>query len=316
MKKFEAASGKYIDKEAAKNFVAEHLSNQQVVRDVGTDVAVDSLEEKTVVYNIFAVGDIEDKVTRTLDNKVLRVPGTLERKDCFSFCLTLDKGKDQHFSDDNREVYRTTDLNSLHLADCIGRGIPIKEVLQKEDHWFSLLVSRAKNQQPLLSRLTTFNRIDVPASSDPLNGMYIGSNGYLATEVIQLKKLFGPWHKVDGIKEVSEPELCEYVEAVNLTGDIDMPAGQVAFQAKIGEKYKLYPGIILEEKYGAVARYKGKGRLSGFQNFKLVDVDVLILGEEYRRREGFAIAVLYSAPEHYFMKFFKQLTLQSFHESH
>lgn len=129
MKKFEAASGKYIDKEAAKNFVAEHLSNQQVVRDVGTDVAVDSLEEKTVVYNIFAVGDIEDKVTRTLDNKVLRVPGTLERKDCFSFCLTLDKGKDQHFSDDNREVYRTTDLNSLHLADCIGRGIPIKVCL-------------------------------------------------------------------------------------------------------------------------------------------------------------------------------------------
>ena len=42
MMKFEAASGNYIDKEAAKNFVAEHLSNQQVARDVGTDVAVDS----------------------------------------------------------------------------------------------------------------------------------------------------------------------------------------------------------------------------------------------------------------------------------
>ena len=70
-------------------------------------------------------------------------------------------------------------------------------------------------------------------------GLYIGSNGYLATEVIQLKKLFGPWHKVDGIKEVSEPELCEYVEAVNLTGDIDMPAGQASLYTSLSSFFIL-----------------------------------------------------------------------------
>ncbi|KAK1386190.1 hypothetical protein POM88_023925 [Heracleum sosnowskyi] len=296
MMKFMAATGNYMDEEAAKNFVAKHRSNQQVARDRGPEFVVDPLEEKTVVHFVFTVGDIEDKFTRTLNRKVLRVPGTLERKECYSFCLKLEEDKDQHLSDDHdHELYRTTDHFSLDFVDCVVRGIPTKGVMGDECHrkFVSLLVSRAENQQPLLSRLTTFNRIDIPASSDPLNGLCIGSNGYLATEVIQLRRLFGPWHEVDGIKEVSEPELCEYVEAVNLTGDCDMPAGQATFRAKVGEKYKLRPGILLEERFGAVARYKGKGRLPGFHNFKLVDVDVIILGEEYRR-DGFGIALLIS----------------------
>ncbi|KAK1377616.1 hypothetical protein POM88_024360 [Heracleum sosnowskyi] len=52
-----------------------------------------------------------------------------------------------------------------------------------------------------------------PESSDPLNGLYTGSNGYLATKVIQIRKLFGPWHEA-GDKKV-----------VNLTGDFDVPSG-------------------------------------------------------------------------------------------
>lgn len=46
--------------------------------------------------------------------------------------------------------------------------------------------------------------------------------------VIQIRKLFGPWHEAGDIKDVLEPELCEYVEAVNLTDDSVIPAGQVS----------------------------------------------------------------------------------------
>ncbi|XP_074331758.1 protein EXECUTER 1, chloroplastic-like isoform X5 [Apium graveolens] len=289
MMKFMAATGNYMDDETVKNFAAKHRSSQHISRDIGTEFVVDSLEEKIVAHFVFTIGDIVDKVTRNLGKKVLRVPGTLERKECFSFCLKLEK--DQHVSDDhNLEVYRTTDYSSLDFVDCAVRGIPQGGYGRGRSHEIYFTSRRAQNQQPLLSRLTTFNRIDVPSSSDPLNGLCIGSNGYLASEVIQLRRLFGPWPEIDSTKEVSEPELCEYVEAVNLTGDFDVPAGQVA-------------------------RYKGKGRLPGFNNFKLVDVDVIILGEECCR-DGFAIAVLFSAPKHYFLKFFQQLGLQSFHESH
>ncbi|KAL8116864.1 hypothetical protein AgCh_023153 [Apium graveolens] len=235
MMKFMAATGNYMDDEAAKNFAAKHRSSQHISRDIGTEFVVDSLEEKIVAHFVFTVGDIVDKVTRNLGKKVLRVPGTLERKECFSFCLKFEKDH-QHVSDDhNLEVYRTTDYSSLDFVDCAVRGIPTKGVMAEEDHnkFISLLVSRAQNQQPLLSRLTTFNRIDVPASSDPLNGLCIGSNGYLASEVIQLRRLFGPWPEIDSTKEVSEPELCEYVEAVNLTGDFDVPAGQASLYTSL-----------------------------------------------------------------------------------
>ncbi|KAK1387643.1 hypothetical protein POM88_015821 [Heracleum sosnowskyi] len=50
MMKYATASGSYLDKEAAKNFVARYRSYEQVAWDVGTEVAVDSLEEKTVVH--------------------------------------------------------------------------------------------------------------------------------------------------------------------------------------------------------------------------------------------------------------------------
>ncbi|KAL8116870.1 hypothetical protein AgCh_023159 [Apium graveolens] len=232
MMKFMAATGNYMDDETVKNFAAKHRSSQHISRDIGTEFVVDSLEEKIVAHFVFTIGDIVDKVTRNLGKKVLRVPGTLERKECFSFCLKLEK--DQHVSDDhNLEVYRTTDYSSLDFVDCAVRGIPQGGYGRGRSHEIYFTSRRAQNQQPLLSRLTTFNRIDVPSSSDPLNGLCIGSNGYLASEVIQLRRLFGPWPEIDGTKEVSEPELCEYVEAVNLTGDFDVPAGQASLYTSL-----------------------------------------------------------------------------------
>ncbi|KAL8116867.1 hypothetical protein AgCh_023155 [Apium graveolens] len=232
MMKFMAATGNYMDDETVKNFAAKHRSSQHISRDIGTEFVVDSLEEKIVAHFVFTIGDIVDKVTRNLGKKVLRVPGTLERKECFSFCLKLEK--DQHVSDDhNLEVYRTTDYSSLDFVDCAVRGIPQGGYGRGRSHEIYFTSRRAQNQQPLLSRLTTFNRIDVPSSSDPLNGLCIGSNGYLASEVIQLRRLFGPWPEIDSTKEVSEPELCEYVEAVNLTGDFDVPAGQASLYTSL-----------------------------------------------------------------------------------
>ncbi|KAK1393170.1 hypothetical protein POM88_012226 [Heracleum sosnowskyi] len=82
MMKYATASGSYLDKEASKNFVGRYRSYEHVAWDVGTEVAVDSLEEKTVVHIDFAVGDIVEKVTRTPNKKVSR-PVTR------SFCAQL-----------------------------------------------------------------------------------------------------------------------------------------------------------------------------------------------------------------------------------
>lgn len=126
MMRFMAACGNYMDEEAAKNFVENYRPNQQVASDIGTEFVVDPLEEKTVVHFVFTVGDIVDKVTRTVNKKVLRVPGTLERKECFSFRLTLEEDNQHVSNDHNHEVYRTTDHSSLDFVDCVVRGIPTK----------------------------------------------------------------------------------------------------------------------------------------------------------------------------------------------
>lgn len=74
-------------------------------------------------------------------------------------------------------------------------------------------------------------------------GLYTASNGYLITEVIQFTRKFGQWQensetqdssetesdeKKEEIKDPSEIEPYDYIEAVKLTGDPDVPAGQVS----------------------------------------------------------------------------------------
>lgn len=146
----------------------------------------------------------------------------------------------------------------------------------------TLTLSQAQNREPL-SGSTTFNRIDISASSDPLNGswnsiilfetyvtcitlpgvhtcfcmptlalfhlrviwlfclvfhscnenaltllgIYIGAHGLYTSEVIQIKRKFGQWQDDGGTEEHQNIEFYEYIEAVKLTGDPYVPAGQV-----------------------------------------------------------------------------------------
>ncbi|XP_063941619.1 protein EXECUTER 1, chloroplastic [Daucus carota subsp. sativus] len=267
-------------------------------------------EERTVIHHKFAVGSIVQKAKGNLKNDFLRVPARLDRKDYFSFSLGVEENKDQKVSSDYRlEDDHTWDHDILRYVNCVGRGMVYNKTGCDKLQLFAL--SQAENQQPLLSGLTTFNRIIIPTSSDPLNGLYIGSNGYLVTEVIQIRRQFGQWPGGDGIDDLSRLEPCNYVEVVKLTGDPNVPAGQATFRAKVAEKYKLPLWSLLEKEYGAVARYKGEGRLTGFQESKWVDVEIFILGEECRK-EGFAIGFLYPTQDYCFLKLFKQLRLESF----
>ncbi|KAI3702231.1 hypothetical protein L6452_27960 [Arctium lappa] len=268
------------------------------------------------------VGGLVQKVSNDTSHKdLIRIPAKLEKNSHSSFTFSIEKVK-QQVSSDNALSPRQSDARiggnrridsvMIDLAKSIGRGkIPMK-VLKDVNQLINLTLSQAQNRQPLPGS-TTFNRIELPSSGDPLSGLYIGAHGIYTSEVIHLKRKFGQWQEDGSMKEFSNLEFYEYVEAVKITGDPYVPAGQVAFRAKVGTKYQLPHRGIIPEEFGVIARYRGQGRLAdpGFQNPRWVDGELVILDGKYING-GPIVGFVYWAPEYHFLVFFNQLRLQGF----
>ncbi|GAV69542.1 DUF3506 domain-containing protein [Cephalotus follicularis] len=292
---------------------------EDIEMDAGRGIIHD--EEKSEIAVKVVVGGLVQKLSSSLPTRdSLRVPAKLDRMGHSSFSFTIDKegkqrdsGAKELASMDGKAKLRGThsaDHIMLDLAKFIGREkIPLK-VLKDIGELISLTLSQAQNRQPL-SGSTTFNRIEITTSPDPLSGLYIGAHGLYSSEVIHLRRKFGQWQDNSKNKEPANLEFYEYVEAIKLTGDPYVPAGQVAFRAKVGKRFQLPHKGIIPEEFGVIARYKGQGRLAepGFRNPRWVDGELVILDGKYIKG-GPVVGFVYWAPEYHFLVFFNRLRLQ------
>ncbi|CAL8175517.1 unnamed protein product [Prunus armeniaca] len=306
----------------------EAEDDEQVEDDEETDVIeldadpgiIQSTERREIAVKVVVGGPGQKISSRPPTKNLLRVPAKIEKKGRLSFSFTVEKDIDQQDSQEKERSsvdkkaklggQRSIDNVMFDLAKFIGKEkIPLK-VLKDVGELINLALSQVNNHQPL-SGSTTFNRIEMPDSPDPLNGLYIGAHGLYTSEVIHLRRKFGQWKEDGGTQEPSNLEFYEYVEALKLTGDPYVPAGQVAFRAKIGKRYQLPHKGIIPEEFGVVARYKGQGRLAepGFRNPRWVDGELVILDGKYIKG-GPVVGFVYWAPEYHFLVFFNRLRLQ------
>ncbi|KAH9622053.1 hypothetical protein KSS87_004388 [Heliosperma pusillum] len=305
---------------------------------------MDMGDQNEISVKVVVKGAVEKLYNTGSSREVVRVPASLNPKGFTSFSFSIPNSEDKLDSVKKDKVSakqkaKTKGLRGVEhvMSDLVGplsRGekIPMK-VLKDIGDLISVTISQAQNRQPL-SGSTTFSRIDLPAYPDPLNGLYIGSHGPHTSEVIHLKRKFGQWQEDRGSKGPSDLRFYEYVEAVKLTGDPYVPAGQVfdvmanwlmdnyydirviqvlmvAFRAKIGKGYQLPHKGIIPEELGVVARYKGQGRLAepGFKKPRWVDGELVILDGKHIK-SGPVVGFVYWDPKYQFLVFFNRLRIQ------
>ncbi|KAL1564604.1 protein of unknown function (DUF3506), variant 2 [Salvia divinorum] len=235
--------------------------------DSGREMAEEDEQNQIELQLVFG-DDFLHKLSHGAHSRaLLRVPARLEKKCQMTFTFTVEEdanelqpGEDEQSAENKnskRPGQHSIDNLMLDFVKSIGKGKIAMKVLQDVGELINLTLNQARNSQPL-SGSTTFRRIEISSSSDPLNGLYIGAHGLYTSEVIHMRRRFGQWNEDGSTKKPSKIEFYEYVEAVKLTGDAYVPAGDyahhsVAFRAKVGKTYQLPHKGIIPEEFGVIA---------------------------------------------------------------
>ncbi|KAL3699043.1 hypothetical protein R1sor_017065 [Riccia sorocarpa] len=196
------------------------------------------------------------------------------------------------------------------MADKLSSVKVISKVAKEMSQIARLAVTQARRSQRL-TESTSFRRINtLETGSDPLSGLYVGDFGFCTShlEVVQLRRKFGNWGG-------DILEFFEYVEAVKLTGDLDFPAGEVMFRAKIGEGGRLSSSGLYPEDLGVTGRFKGQVRLvepgSQIRHTEWIDGELVLLDPKSgSRTKGSELGFAYSVHERLFLALFNRLKLQ------
>ncbi|KAI3802502.1 hypothetical protein L1987_30635 [Smallanthus sonchifolius] len=288
--------------------------------DENTDLEANSDEAedvKSLEMKLFVGGVLHSREDTPTKDEFVRVPAEIEEVEKDSFVLHVPV-KSQNDNDSEESI-----ASKVKIAAIASQGVSelmppdVAKALFSSDK-VSLKVSRdvreivkfavsqAKKREKL-SEYTNFSRITTSRGDlDPFDGLYVGAFGPYGTEVVQLKRKYGNWSSND-------VEFFEYVEAVKVTGYLNVPAGQVTFRAKIAKAGHFSNRGMYPDELGVVGSYKGQGRIAefGFKNPKWVEGELLQLNGKGMRPyvKGADLGFLYVVPEQSFLVLFNRLRL-------
>uniref|UniRef100_A0ACD5U5B7 Uncharacterized protein n=2 Tax=Avena sativa TaxID=4498 RepID=A0ACD5U5B7_AVESA len=285
---------------------AEAISAEENNNESGEESDIEALSSIGI-----EIENDKESVSQSSPKTFERMPAKLDKRDRFSFSFYTEQSSKKLDAERAQQIpkkrvgFRTTEQDGdlkFDRVKLVGstRKLPILQLGIKQHN---------NNVQPKLYGVTHFSRIQMPISSDPLSGLYETASGF-DSEVLSLQPKFGQWQEDDSSEEHVDLKFYEYVEAIKLTGDNLVPAGQVVFRAKVGKHYLLPHKGIIPRELGVVARYKGQRRIAdaGFQNPRWVDGELLILDGKFIR-DGPVIAFFYWTSNLHLFEFFRRLSL-------
>lgn len=277
------------------------------------DESGDESDVEALISIDFVSNNNDDYASHSPAEALERMPARLERRDRFSFSFYTEQYSKKVDAGKAQQILKKTVGLRTSKQDDDGFVQLDRVKLSGSNKKLSILqlgIKQHNNKvQQNLNGVTHFSRIQMPISSDPLAGLYVTASGF-DSEILSLQRKFGQWQEDDSSEEHSNLLFYEYVEAVKLTGDNLVPAGQVVFRAKVGERYQLPHKGIIPRELGVVARYKGQRKIAdpGFQNPRWVDGELLILDGKFIR-DGPVIAFFYWTSNFHLFEFFRRLRL-------
>ncbi|KAG8053677.1 hypothetical protein GUJ93_ZPchr0001g30787 [Zizania palustris] len=198
---------------------------QEDAQDGDSDSAEDS---KSPEVKLFISGVVHNKEDGGAKSYV-RVPAEINNLEKNSFGLYIPgKGSDRDLAETKAAKQKVADMAAKLASELMpsdvakalwGTTKSSSKINKEVQELLKLTLSKARVK---LTENTIFNRIITDTNgSDPFSGLYVGAFSPYGPEVVQLRRKFGHWNSID------EVEFFEYVEAVKLTGDLSVPAGQV-----------------------------------------------------------------------------------------
>ncbi|XP_022767327.1 protein EXECUTER 2, chloroplastic isoform X2 [Durio zibethinus] len=271
----------------------EEIQRDGVASEEGSNSAVDSND---LDMKLFIGGLVHNNEDTPSKDEYVRLPADIKDLERDSFLLHVPKRSlDNDTGESKVSKVKMAAITAQGVSELMppdvakafwGSNKASSKVSRDVREIVKLAVSQARRRSRL-SEYTNFNRISSDnGNSDPFEGLYVGAFGPYGAEIVQLRRKYGRWNNADD--ESSDVEFFEYVEAVKLTGDLNVPAGQVAC-------------------------YKGQGRIAefGFHNPRWVDGELLQLNGKgigpYVK--GADLGFLYIVPEQSFLVLFNRLRL-------